>query len=398
MLGDGVGDGTQTNPGKAFVNGGAGGQDTGGFGGGGGGISHAWNCGSGNGGGSGGGGYSGGGGGGSSCNGGGGGAGSHNGGTAPDNTAAVNNGQGKITITLVEVLSKGVIPTAVGAEPFYTTSPNPQAKADVPCLGNMQAGQSCSQTWTVIPTGPQGETHEFFTFYQSAAGGDNPTSKVEITIYCDDPDIDTVCADADICPQDYDPGQEDTDGSGIGDACNQSADADSDEYEDNLDNCANASNPGQEDGDSDGAGDACDNCPSDSNANQADPDNDGLGDVCDNCPNHANPGQADSDGDGVGDACELLVGSLVVPAGPISVTQGQAFTFKTRVQCQGGTCGDVTALADPSPQCNGPQGCIELEVGGETYIFDSEVRGTNQASTCGQARTLCESMGGWIPN
>ena len=47
-----------------------------------------------------------------------------------------------------------------------------------------------------------------------------------------------------------------------------------------------------------------DNCPDDYNDGQNDTDGDGVGDACDNCPNVANSSQDDTDGDGVGDACE----------------------------------------------------------------------------------------------
>ncbi|MBW1856573.1 MAG: thrombospondin type 3 repeat-containing protein, partial [Deltaproteobacteria bacterium] len=44
-----------------------------------------------------------------------------------------------------------------------------------------------------------------------------------------------------------------------------------------------------------------------SSMNQEDSDGDGIGDVCDNCPNVSNSGQEDKDGDGIGDACECEV-------------------------------------------------------------------------------------------
>jgi hypothetical protein len=70
-----------------------------------------------------------------------------------------------------------------------------------------------------------------------------------------------------------------------------------------CDNCPAVFNPGQEDSDGDGLGDACDNCPLAANPSQTDADGDGVGDACDNCPNY-NPSQADSDLDGRPDGCD----------------------------------------------------------------------------------------------
>lgn len=75
------------------------------------------------------------------------------------------------------------------------------------------------------------------------------------------------------------PGPLDTDGDGIPDV---------------DDNCPLVANAQQEDNDGDGAGDVCDD----------DDDDDGILDVDDNCPLDANPNQEDTDGDGDGDACD----------------------------------------------------------------------------------------------
>jgi Bacterial TSP3 repeat len=96
-----------------------------------------------------------------------------------------------------------------------------------------------------------------------------------------------------------------------------------------TDNCPNAFNPGQEDTDGDGRGDACDqDCPGDPDPLPfEDLDNDCVLDTVDNCPcpativaqltdcdsttnptqsctDFANPDQADFDGDGLGNVCD----------------------------------------------------------------------------------------------
>ena len=132
----------------------------------------------------------------------------------------------------------------------------------------------------------------------------------------------------DNCPLVSNASQTDTDGDGIGDACETCAGGPTDPDDDGVcgasDNCPTVPNPSQADPDGDGLGSACDNCPNAANANQADADGDGLGTVCDpcpsdpgndvdgdgvcaaadNCPTQANPTQADLDGDGYGNACE----------------------------------------------------------------------------------------------
>jgi hypothetical protein len=144
---------------------------------------------------------------------------------------------------------------------------------------------------------------------------------------CDDSDDDGITDDIDNCPNTANPNQEDLNEDGIGDVCDN--DKDGDGIENDSDNCVEVANPNQEDIDGDGIGDACDddndndginddvdNCPTIQNPLQGDMDGDGIGDICDdsdddgimdnvdNCPTSYNPSQEDMDGDGIGDACD----------------------------------------------------------------------------------------------
>ncbi|HWC14579.1 MAG TPA: thrombospondin type 3 repeat-containing protein, partial [Actinomycetota bacterium] len=182
-----------------------------------------------------------------------------------------------------------------------------------------------------------------------------------------DADADGVDDQLDNCPADPNPDQADTDGNGIGDACESQPDFDGDGIPDSTDpdddddgvddvsdNCHFAFNPDQADADENGVGDACqdsdgdevpdqwDNCPNVANPNQTDADGDGLGAACDpndnqfpdqdadgvadwndSCPTHYNPGEAqwlDMDDDGIIDACGDPDGGQVCSASSTNAT------------------------------------------------------------------------------
>lgn len=105
-----------------------------------------------------------------------------------------------------------------------------------------------------------------------------------------DLDGDGVLNGVDNCPTTANADQKDSDGNGVGDACQ---DTDGDGVLDTVDNCPTTANSDQKDTDGNGVGDAC-----------QDTDGDGVMDNVDNCINTKNADQADGNNDGVGDVCD----------------------------------------------------------------------------------------------
>ncbi len=107
----------------------------------------------------------------------------------------------------------------------------------------------------------------------------------------EDADHDGVLDSVDNCKGTPNPDQADTDGDGIGDACDPLS-------------CPLGMEQTNRDIDHDGIDDGCDSC---LRGPPIDEDGDGVDDACDDCPGIADPGQLDADHDQIGDACDLSV-------------------------------------------------------------------------------------------
>ena len=161
----------------------------------------------------------------------------------------------------------------------------------------------------------------------------------------------------DNCPTIPNASQADANSDGIGDAC---IDSDGDGFIDAVDNCPTIANPSQQDNDGDGGGDICDPCPDDPND---DFDGDGIcvgsgfsppmtGDN-DNCPTIPNTSQADVDGDGLGDACDNCPAwanaNQALPPWTVPPGDDDCDGWSTSLENIIGTQGDAHCATTPAP-------------------------------------------------
>lgn len=204
-----------------------------------------------------------------------------------------------------------------------------------------------------------------------------------------DPDGDGVGA-CDNCPAIFNPGQEDLDGDGGGDACDPCTDSDDDGFGNPgfpangcpEDDCPLASDPAQLDGDGDGYGDACDTCPAVANPSQTDGDFDGVGDLCDLCSGA--PDQNDADNDGVPDGCDLCVGGVDTRKAKLSIVKA-GVPDAGKLYTQGEIAFPGASLPSPPLAVMSKGMRVQLvDLGaGNAIVLDHFVPGGHVGSHCG---------------
>jgi len=144
-------------------------------------------------------------------------------------------------------------------------------------------------------------------------------------------------------------------------------DTDDDGVPDNADNCPNTPNPDQLDSDGNGIGDACEN------TGDPDADSDGRPDVTDNCPNVWNVDQADNDNDGLGNVCDSTPEGEAPTLWANDELARAIVAWKDEVQCN---------IRCTDPTGGGDQGTFTCENGGTAnWSVNVDILGGRAAST-----------------
>jgi hypothetical protein len=165
-----------------------------------------------------------------------------------------------------------------------------------------------------------------------------------------DPDRDLHFEDADNCPQDFNPNQDDADGDNIGDACDECTDTDDDGFGD-PEYGANTCDP--------------DYCPDFFDLENADSDGDLIGDSCDNCIGVYNPDQTDNDEDGYGDVCDICGDAN----GDLSVNIGDVVFIGNHVFRNGECTTNPPIGCAPEPYEAGDVNCDgDVNIGDAVYL------------------------------